>query len=56
MADNVTNEILKSHIFGMSIEDISECYEISVGEIKEIIAENTDEIEELKRYYEAMKG
>lgn len=50
MTEQTRQEIFKSHIFGMSNQEIAECYGISKEAVDKLISESTAEIENKKAF------
>lgn len=48
------NEICKAFVYGRTVEDIAEIEELSVEDIKIILADNEDTIKNLKTFYKSM--
>ena len=56
MTPETKNEIFKSFVYGMTIEEMSEIYGISADEIKALLEENAKEIAELREYRKMIEG
>lgn len=50
------NELMKSFVYGMTIEEMSEIYGISADEIRELLEQNAKEIAELREYRKMIEG
>lgn len=56
MSEQMKKEILKSFVYGMTIEDMSDIYELSADELRTILNDNAAEIAELKKYRAELEG
>lgn len=56
MNEEQKSEILKSLAFGMEPAEIAKLEGASVGEIMNILNDNQDEINEIRKYYSKMGG
>ena len=56
MTPETKNEIFKSFVYGITIEEMSEIYGISADEIKALFEENAKEIAELREYHKMIEG
>lgn len=56
MTPETKNEIMKSFVYGMTIEEMSEIYGISADEIRKLLEENAEEIAELREYRKMIEG
>ena len=56
MAPETKNEIFKSFVYGMTIEQLAEIYGISAEEIRELLETNAKEIAELREYRKMIEG
>ena len=56
MTPETKNEIMKSFVYGMTIEEMSEIYGISAEEIRELFESNAKEIAELREYRKMIEG
>ena len=56
MTENTKNEIIKSHVYGMSDKEIAELYGISEGDVKMLLCERHDDIEAEKAYRKRLGG
>ena len=56
MSEQMKKEILKSFVYGMTIEDMSDIYEISADDLRTILNDNLAEIAELKKYHAELEG
>lgn len=48
------NEICKAFVYGRTVEDIAEIEELSVEDVKQLLADNEDTIKNLKTFYKTM--
>lgn len=51
MTNETKSEIIKSFAFGMTIEEMTEIYDMTAEELKKILTENAGQVEEVKKYY-----
>lgn len=56
MSEQTKNEIFKSFIYGMTIEEIAEIYGISEDDLRELLEQNAGEIADLKAYRAELEG
>lgn len=56
MTPETKNEIFKSFVFGMTIDQLAEIYGISAEEIRKLLEENAEEIAELREYRKMIEG
>ena len=56
ITENTINEIIKSHVYGMTNEQIAEVYGIPADEVKMIICAKHDDIEAEKAYRSKLSG
>ena len=56
MTENTKNEIIKSHVYGMSDKDIAELYGISEDDVKMLLCERHEDIEAEKAYRSMLRG
>jgi hypothetical protein len=56
MSNEMKNEIFKSFVYGMTIEEMSEIYETDEAELKKLLADNATEIENLRKYRAELEG
>ena len=57
MTPETKNEIMKSFVYGITIEEMSEIYGISAEEIKALLESNAkEEIAELREYRKMIEG
>lgn len=56
MTPETKNELMKSFVYGMAIEEMSEIYGISAEEIRELLETNAKEIAELREYRKMIEG
>lgn len=48
------NEICKAFVYGRTIEDIAAVEELSVEDVKQLLSDNTEKVQELKTFYKSM--
>ena len=56
MTENTKNEIIKSHIYGMTDAEIAELYGISEDDVKMLLCERHDDVEAERRYRQQLEG
>ena len=56
MTPETKNELFKSFIFGMTIDQLAEIYGISAEEIRKLLEESAEEIAELREYRKMIEG
>lgn len=56
MTPETKNEIFKSFVYGMTIDQLAEIYGISADEIRKLLEENAEEIAELREYRKMIEG
>ena len=56
MTPETKNEIFKSFVFGMTIDQLAEIYGISANEIRKLLEENAEEIAGLREYRKMIEG
>ena len=56
MTENTKNEIIKSHVYGMSDKEIAELYGISEDDVKMLLCERHDDVEAERRYRQQLEG
>ena len=56
MTPETKNELMKSFVYGMTIEQLAEIYGISAEEIRELLETNAKEIAELREYRKMIEG
>ena len=56
MTPETKNEIFKSFVYGMTIDQLAEIYGISADEIRKLLDENAKEIAELREYRKMIEG
>lgn len=54
MSENQTNELCKAFVLGKTIEDISVIEEIPVEQVRQILNDNPEKIQELKQFYKTL--
>lgn len=48
------NEICKAFVYGRTIEDIAAVEELSVEDVKQLLNDNAEKVQELKTFYKSM--
>ena len=48
------NEICKAFVYGRTIEDIAAVEELSVEDVKQLLSDNTEKVQELRQFYKSM--
>lgn len=56
MTENTKNEIIKSHVYGMSDKDIAEMYGITIEEVRMLLCERHEDVEAEKAYRKLLGG
>lgn len=56
MTPETKNEIFKSFVYGMAIDQLAEIYGLSADEIRKLLEENAKEIAELREYRKMIEG
>ena len=56
MTPETKNEIFKSFVYDMTIDQLAEIYGISADEIKTLLESNAKEIAELREYRKMIEG
>lgn len=56
MSNEMKNEIFKSFVYGMTIKEIAEIYEVEESVLENLLKENANEIAELRAYRTALEG
>ena len=56
MTPETKNELMKSFVYGMTIEQLAEIYGICADEIKSFLETNAKEIAELREYRKMIEG
>ena len=56
MTPDTKNEIFKSFVYGMTIDQLAEIYGISADEIRKLLEENAEELAELREYRKMIEG
>lgn len=49
-----TNEICKAFVYGRTIEDIAAVEELPVDDVKQLLSDNAEKVQELKTFYKSM--
>lgn len=56
MSDQTINEIIKSHIYGYSVNEIADIYAIFPNDVEKIIEKNAKKISEFRKYFSNIGG
>ena len=56
MSNELIKEIIKSHVYGMSVVEMSQAYGLTEEEISSVLSENADEIAEERKYRAMLEG
>jgi DNA-directed RNA polymerase specialized sigma24 family protein len=48
------NEICKAFVYGRTIEDIAAVEELPVEDVKQLLSDNAEKVQELKTFYKSM--
>ena len=48
------NEICKAFVYGRTIEDIAAVEELAVEDVKQLLSDNAEKVQELKTFYKSM--
>ena len=56
MSNDLIKEIIKSHVYGMSVVEMTQAYGLTEEEISSVLSENADEIEEERKYRAMLEG
>jgi DNA-directed RNA polymerase specialized sigma24 family protein len=48
------NEICKAFVYGRTIEDIAAVEELPVEDVKQLISDNAEKVQELRQFYKSM--
>ena len=56
MSNELIKEIIKSHVYGMSVVEMAQAYGLTEEEISSILSENADEIAEERKYRAMLEG
>ena len=56
MSNDLIKEIIKSHVYGMSVVEMTQAYGLTEEEISSVLSENADEIAEERKYRAMLEG
>ena len=56
MTENTKNEIIKSHVYGMTDEAIAEMYGVTINEVRMLLCERHEDVEAEKAYRKLLGG
>jgi DNA-directed RNA polymerase specialized sigma24 family protein len=48
------NEICKAFVYGRTVEDIAAIEELPVEDVKQLLSDNAEKVQELKTFYKSM--
>jgi DNA-directed RNA polymerase specialized sigma24 family protein len=48
------NEICKAFVYGRTVEDIAAVEELPVEDVKQLLSDNAEKVQELKTFYKSM--
>ena len=54
MSEEQINDICKAFVYGRTIEDIAAVEELPVEDVKQLLSDNTEKVQELKTFYKSM--
>ena len=54
MSEEQINDICKAFVQGSTIEDIASIEELSVEDVKQLLSDNAEKVQELKTFYKSM--
>lgn len=54
LSEPQVNEICKAFVYGRTIEDIAAVEELPVEDVKQILGDNTEKVQELRQFYKSM--
>lgn len=56
MTENTKNEIIKSHVYGMSSKDIASVYGVPEDDVKMLLCERHEDVEAERKYRQMLVG
>ena len=56
MTENTKNEIIKSHIYGMTNREIASAYGIPEDDVKMLLCERHEDVEAERKYRQMLEG
>ena len=54
LSEPQVNEICKAFVYGRTIEDIAAVEELPVEDVKQILSNNAEKVQELRQFYKSM--
>ena len=54
LSEPQVNEICKAFVYGRTIEDIAAVEELSVEDVKQLLSDNAEKVQELRQFYKSM--
>lgn len=48
------NEICKAFVYGRTIEDIAAVEELPIEDVKQLLSDNAEKVQELRQFYKSM--
>ena len=54
LAEPQINEICKAFVYGRTIEDIAAVEKLPVEDVKQLLSDNAEKVQELKTFYKSM--
>lgn len=54
LSEPQVNEICKAAVYGRTIEDIAAVEELPVEDVKQLLSDNAEKVQELRQYYKSM--
>jgi DNA-directed RNA polymerase specialized sigma24 family protein len=54
LSEPQVNEICKAFVYGRTIEDIAAVEELPVEDVKQLLSDNAEKVQELRQFYKSM--
>lgn len=54
LSEPQVNEICKAFVYGRTIEDIAAVEELPVEDVKQLLSNNAEKVQELRQFYKSM--
>ena len=54
LSEPQVNEICKAFVYGRTIEDIAAVEELPVEDVKQLLSDNAEKVQELRHFYKSM--
>lgn len=54
LSEPQVNEICKAFVYGRTIEDIAAVEKLPVENVKQLLSDNTEKVQELRQFYKSM--